>query len=106
MKLISIIPARGGSKSLPRNNLAEFLGEPLINKTIEGWPGTNICQKKYLKSPHWLRDIKIKKRALWKIYKPQQPQIIKNGGWHFNDLKKPEDISKKLLKLKLVKEIK
>ena len=35
MKIISIIPARGGSKSLPRKNLVEFLGEPLINKTIE-----------------------------------------------------------------------
>ena len=67
----------------------------LINKTIEGWPGTKICQKKYLKSPQWLRDIKIKERPFWKIYKPQQPQIIENGGWHFNDLKKPEDISKK-----------
>jgi len=35
MKIISIIPARGGSKSLPKKNLVKFLGEPLINKTIE-----------------------------------------------------------------------
>jgi len=67
----------------------------LINKTIEDWPGTKICLKKYLKSPQWLRNIKIKKRPFWKIYKPQQPQVIKNGGWHFNDLKKPIDLSKK-----------
>ncbi len=67
----------------------------LINKTIEDWPGTKICQKKYLRSPQWLRDIKVKKRPFWKFYKPQAPQIIRNGGWHFNDLKKPEDLSKK-----------
>ena len=35
MKIISIIPARGGSKSLPKKNLVDFLGVPLINKTIE-----------------------------------------------------------------------
>jgi len=35
MKIISIIPARGGSKSLPKKNLVDFLGAPLINKTIE-----------------------------------------------------------------------
>ena len=48
-----------------------------------------------MKSPQWLRNIKIKKKPFWKFYKPKQPQIISNGGWHFNDLKKPEDLSKK-----------
>ena len=67
----------------------------LLNTTIENWPGTKICIKKYLKSPQWLRNIKIKKRPFWKFYKPKEPQIITEGGWHFNDLKKPEDISKK-----------
>ena len=32
---ISIIPARGGSKSLPRKNIKKFLGKPLIAYTIE-----------------------------------------------------------------------
>ncbi len=68
----------------------------LINKDIYEWVGTKICQKKYLKSPQWLRDIKIKKYPFWKFYKPSQPQLIKNGGWHFSFLKKPEDISKKI----------
>jgi len=35
MKIISIIPARGGSKSIPKKNLVDFLGVPLIAKTIQ-----------------------------------------------------------------------
>ena len=58
--------------------------------------GTKICQKKYLKSPQWLRNIKTKKRPFWKIYKPKEPQIIIDGGWHFSFLKKPSDIAKKI----------
>ena len=58
--------------------------------------GTKICQKKYLKSPQWLREIKTKKRAFWKIYKPREPQLIYDGGWHFSFLKKPKDIADKI----------
>ena len=67
----------------------------LLNVTAKDRVGTKICQKKYLKSPQWLRNIKTKKQSFWKFYKPKQPQIILSGGWHFNDLKKPEDLSKK-----------
>ena len=34
-KILSIIPARGGSKGLPRKNLANLCGRPLIAWTIE-----------------------------------------------------------------------
>ena len=34
-KRLCIIPARGGSKRLPRKNIIEFLGKPLIAWTIE-----------------------------------------------------------------------
>ena len=54
------------------------------------------CVKKHLKSPQWLRNIKIKKKSFWKFYKPKQPQIIDNGGWHFSFLKNTENISKKI----------
>ena len=64
--------------------------------TDKYWMGTKICQKKYLKSPQWLREIKTKKRPIWKFYKPKEPQLIYNGGWHFSFLKKPKDISKKI----------
>ena len=68
----------------------------LLNVTDKYWMGTKICQKKHLKSPQWLRNIKTKKRPFWKIYKPKQPQLIIDGGWHFSFLKKPKDIAKKI----------
>lgn len=34
-KPIALIPARGGSKRVPRKNLKLFLGEPLISRTIQ-----------------------------------------------------------------------
>ena len=68
----------------------------LLNITDKYWMGTKICQKKHLKSPQWLRDIKTKKRSFWKFYKPKEPQLIFDGGWHFSFLKKPEDIAKKI----------
>ena len=32
---ICIIPARGGSKRIPRKNLKDFLGKPIIAYSIE-----------------------------------------------------------------------
>ena len=68
----------------------------LMNVTDKYWMGTKICKKKFLKSPQWLRDIKTKKRPFWKFYKPKEPQLIFDGGWHFSFLKKPIDIAKKI----------
>ena len=68
----------------------------MINMTQKYWSGTKICQKKFLKSPQWLRNIKTKKRPFWKFYKPKEPQLIFDGGWHFSYLKKPENISRKI----------
>ena len=67
----------------------------LLNISDSDWPGTKICQKKYLKSPQWLRDIKVKKKSFWKIF-TKKIQIIKNGGWHFSFLKDPESIKNKI----------
>lgn len=35
MKTIAIIPARGGSKRIPRKNIKDFLGKPIITYSIE-----------------------------------------------------------------------
>jgi GTP:adenosylcobinamide-phosphate guanylyltransferase len=35
IKILSIIPARGGSKGLPRKNIIDLNGKPLIGWTIE-----------------------------------------------------------------------
>jgi CMP-N-acetylneuraminic acid synthetase len=43
MKILSVIPARGGSKSIPRKNILILAGKPLIAYTIE-----NALQSKYI----------------------------------------------------------
>ena len=42
MSVIAIIPARGGSKRIPRKNLIEFNGKPMIQWTIEAAIKTKI----------------------------------------------------------------
>ena len=56
------------------------------------WHGSRICVKKYLKSPQWLRSLKFKKRPFWRIDKLRLNNIIKEGGWHFCNLKTPEQL--------------
>jgi len=66
------------------------------------WFGTKGCKKKNLIDFDWLRNIKTKKYPFYRIdtffskTKYADVNIIKNGGWHFSQLKKPEDIYKKL----------
>lgn len=40
-KLIAVIPARSGSKRIPRKNMIEFCGKPMIAWTIEAARATN-----------------------------------------------------------------
>jgi beta-1,4-mannosyl-glycoprotein beta-1,4-N-acetylglucosaminyltransferase len=67
------------------------------------WYGTRGCRKKDLIDFEWLRQIKAKKYNLWRVDtifkkdKYKSIDIIENGGWHFSQLKSPEDIFKKLL---------
>lgn len=60
------------------------------------WYGSRICVKKYLKSPQWLRNIKIKKNQSFikKIF--NNFQVFENGGWHFTSIKNPKDLIVKL----------
>jgi len=68
----------------------------LLNETEKDWHGSKICLKKNLKSPQWLRNMKIKKYPFWRIDKPRNIQIIQDGGWHFAYLQNPENIAKKI----------
>ena len=45
-----------------------------------------------MKSPQWLRDLKFKKRPFWRLDKFRLNNIIDNGGWHFCNLKTPEEL--------------
>ncbi len=42
MKIISLIPARGGSKGIPLKNIVELDGKPLISYTIEASKQSNV----------------------------------------------------------------
>ena len=66
------------------------------------WFGTKACKKKDLISPQWLRNIKNKKYNFFRIdtffssSKYIDKLFIKNGGWHFSNLKKSKDLELKL----------
>ncbi len=62
------------------------------------WHGTKATKKKNLISPQWLRNIKNKKYPFYRIdtlfskTKYTNIKIIKDGGWHFSNIKSPEKI--------------
>ena len=66
------------------------------------WTGTKACQKKYLQSPQWLRNIKDRKYQFFRLdiffskTKYIDIKLIDNGGWHFTNLKNAEEIEHKL----------
>jgi beta-1,4-mannosyl-glycoprotein beta-1,4-N-acetylglucosaminyltransferase len=64
----------------------------LLNLNENNWHGSKICLKKNLKSPQWLRNLKFKKRPFWRIDKFRLNNIIEDGGWHFCNLKNPEQL--------------
>ena len=66
------------------------------------WYGSKICKKKHLISPQWLRNIKSKKYPFWRLdtffskTKYNNISFIKDGGWHFTNIKSPEKIDFKM----------
>ena len=64
----------------------------LFNESQPVWRGSKACIKKYLKSPQWLRELKIKKRPFWRLDKINLNYAINNGGWHFCNLKTADQL--------------
>ena len=66
------------------------------------WFGSKACLKKNLILPQWLRDTKSRKYPLWRLdilfskMKYNSIYHVENGGWHFVNIKTPEEIEKKL----------
>jgi len=66
------------------------------------WYGSKICKKKHLISPQWLRNIKSKKYSFWRLdtyfskTKYNDISFKKDGGWHFTNIKSPENIDFKM----------
>ncbi len=71
----------------------------IFNQYESPWEGTRVCKKKNLKSIDYMRQqivLKNLKQPFWKIYKEKSIDIFNDGGWHFNSLLTPEEISLKL----------
>lgn len=47
-KVVCIIPARGGSKRIPRKNIKKFLGEPVISYSIHAAISSNIFEEVFV----------------------------------------------------------
>ena len=70
---------------------------------LEGlnWYGSKACKKKYFISPQWLRETKHKKYSFLRLdtifskKKYSSIHYVENGGWHFSNIKSPEDIERK-----------
>ena len=66
------------------------------------WTGSKACKKKNLISPQWLRNIKDRKYPFFRIdtffskKKYTNIEIIKDGGWHFSNIKTAKEIEHKL----------
>jgi len=66
------------------------------------WFGTKACRKKDLINPQWLRNIKSNEYPFFRIdtffsnSKYINKHFIKDGGWHFSNLKNSTDIELKL----------
>ncbi len=68
----------------------------ILNETSPYWHGSKICKFKYFKNPEWLRAYKHKQYGWWRIDKPKNLKIIKDGGWHYSFLYNIEGIVKKI----------
>jgi len=73
----------------------------LYDKMI--WPGTKGCTKGKLESLSWLKNIKLKKYPFWRLdtlfssTKHIDLNVIKDGGWHFTNLKTPDEMYEKFM---------
>ena len=72
----------------------------LLHEEIS-WTGSRACKKKNFISPQWMRDTKDKKYPFWRLdtilskNKYSSIHYVKEGGWHFTNIKSAEDIEKK-----------
>ena len=67
------------------------------------WIGSKLCKLKRLKSPQWLRALKVhKKYSYFRIDKffsktyVHNFKVIENGGWHFGWMRNSDEIINKL----------
>ena len=75
--------------------LREMITKTEINNSLIS--NLKMISKIKKTTPQKIRSYKVKQYPFWRIDKPKNVEIIKNGGWHFSFL---NTISKIQLKLK------
>tara|TARA_Y100001935_G_scaffold250333_1_gene250298 strand:- start:2316 stop:3185 length:870 start_codon:yes stop_codon:yes gene_type:complete len=66
------------------------------------WTGTKACKKKNFINAQWLRNIKDRKYPFYRLdvlfskSKYIDVKIVKDGGWHFSNIKNAKEIKYKL----------
>ena len=66
------------------------------------WFGTKGCKKKKLKNFSTIRNLKNKRYPFWRLdtyfshVKQTNLKIIEKGGWHFTNIKTPDELFEKL----------
>jgi beta-1,4-mannosyl-glycoprotein beta-1,4-N-acetylglucosaminyltransferase len=70
----------------------------LLNPRSNPWHGTKLVCYDFLKknTPQQIRNYKIKQYPFWRIDRPKNAIILKNGGWHFSYLNNINNIKLKL----------
>jgi beta-1,4-mannosyl-glycoprotein beta-1,4-N-acetylglucosaminyltransferase len=70
----------------------------LLNPGSNPWHGTKLVRYDFLKesTPQNIRNYKIKQYPFWRIDRPKNAIILKNGGWHFSFLNNINKIKHKL----------
>ena len=71
----------------------------MYNPYESPWEGSRVCKKVNLKSVDSMRQkIKSKNKnyKFYRIDKEKSVELFHNGGWHFNNIMTPEEISLKL----------
>jgi beta-1,4-mannosyl-glycoprotein beta-1,4-N-acetylglucosaminyltransferase len=71
----------------------------LLNQYENPWEGTRIARKKDLSSIDYMRQKVLRKNlkySFWRIDKERNIETFNNGGWHFNNLMSPKNISLKI----------
>jgi beta-1,4-mannosyl-glycoprotein beta-1,4-N-acetylglucosaminyltransferase len=70
----------------------------LLNPRSNPWYGTKLISYNLLKkkTPQKIRNYKVKQYPFWRIDRPKNAIILKNGGWHFSFLNNINNIKLKL----------
>ena len=67
------------------------------------WFGTKGCKKKRLKKLSTIRNLKNKKYPFWRLdtyfsdIKQNHLKVVEKGGWHFTNIKTPEELFDKFV---------